>query len=156
MRLRNSPLQDNFLHVIYAFNLMCSLSPDLQHLLLHHQSVAMFHFLSFFSIVSVALSASLLWPFISIPGGANRRPPDAQMRVTRDPLEAACLPRTLITDTTRAVETPPPHKSGCSLRPCRGLSCHPCVSYRLNAVATPKNKKPAVFERRFIRSYSEQ
>lgn len=35
-------------------------------------------------------------------------PREAQIRVTGDPLEAACLPRTLIADTTRAVD-PPTH-----------------------------------------------
>lgn len=38
--------------------------------------------------------------------GLKGVPRDAQIRVTGDPLEAACLPRTLHADTTRAVDLP--------------------------------------------------
>lgn len=38
--------------------------------------------------------------------GLKGIPRDAQIRVTGDPLEAACLPRTLHADTTRAVDLP--------------------------------------------------
>lgn len=67
------------------------------------------------------------------------------MRVTRNPLEAACLPRTLVSDATRAVQPHPPLFLSivppfANLYPIPNLSTTLIHKFSLNLTLTFKDK----------------